>query len=247
LLSSTALAFDQTERTSAAGLPLSATFQAGSTSAGVSATTELEILGVALQALQAIESPPNTIDGVTYTEFYAFGLRVLSQSITVQSAGLDQLSIGLAPAEVRVPIVTYPIGPILLELDGGVRFQADLNAQLIPQLAIPASLSRLGLQLKVQADAAGFIEGDVSLLVVRAGVGGQVDLVDAQADVNATFAFDGSPPVESVSAMADFLSGKFYAFLDYFSLAHFGWKRLLDYTLFQWKGFCFAAGALQCP
>ena len=156
-------------------------------------------------------------------------------------------SVGLAPAEIRVPLFVYPVGPVALQIDGGARFQADVQGSLVPALAIPFSLSSLGVQLEAVADGAGFIEGYANFLVVRAGVGGQVDLVDASADLNARLSFDGSPPFVGISAMVDFLKGRFYAFLDYFNPLKFGYQRLLDYTIYSWNGYCYDTGAMLCP
>jgi hypothetical protein len=210
-------------------------------------TVVLDILGAAMQALSASESPPNTINGTTYTEFYSFGKRVFSQSAILNFNGNAGFEVGLAPAEIRVPLIIYPIGPVALEIDGGARFQADLQGQTITNIGIPISLSQLGIQLQAVADGAGFIEGYANLLVVRAGVGGQVNLVDAQANLNAEFSFNGIAPYAYVNAMVDFLSGNFYAFLDYFDVLALGWKRLLNYNLYSWNGYCFATETSLCP
>jgi hypothetical protein len=245
--------FQQSSSSTAIGHALGGSFQSGlspnvatASSQQVITTLELDILGAALQALSALTQPPNTINGTTYTEFYSFGKRVFSQDGYVSSSGDNQITVGLAPAEIRVPLVIYPIGPVVLEIDGGARFQANLQVQSLIDIGIPISLSQLGIQLQAVADGAGFIEGYVSFLVIRAGVGGQVNLVDANANVNAEFSFNGIPPYALVTAMVDFLSGQFYAFVDYFSIWKFGWYRLLNYNLYSWKGFCFATGGASC-
>lgn len=211
----------------------------------VVSTVILDILGAGLQALSALASPDNTINGTTYTEFYSFGKRVFSQDAFVNFNGNVNFSVGLAPAEIRVPLVIYPVGPVVVQIDGGARFQADVQGQLVPNLVIPLSLASIGIDLQAVADGAGFIEGYANLLVVRAGVGGQVDLVDAQANLNTRISFDGSPPYAGIDAMVTFLSGQFYAFLDLFEL--FGYKRLLDYPLYSWNGYCFDTGGMVCP
>ena len=223
--------------------------------AGVPAGTQkvqtvvgVNIFGLALQALLAMQKPPNTINGTTYTELYSFGQRIFSQVGTFQ-ADYQNLSVkaGLAPTEIRVPAITYPIGPVILQIDGGARFKANLAAQITPNFGIPLSTSTVGAQLGAEAAAAGFIEGYAQLLVVRAGVGGQVDLIDANASVNARMAFDGTPPVVTVNAMAQFLKGRFYAFVDFLSFFPMSFKRLVDYELYKWTGYCVAAGTGSCP
>jgi hypothetical protein len=204
----------------------------------------LDILGIGLQALKGFTSPDNTINGTTYTEYDSFGKTVFSQDAILNYAN-GSFSVGLAPAEIRVPVLVYPVGPVVVEIDGGARFQADLQGQLIPNFGIPITLSSLGVQVQAVADGAGFVEGYADLFIVRAGVGGQVNLVDAQADLNASVNFNGTAPFFKLDAMVTFLSGDLYAFLDVFDL--FGYKRILDYSLYSWNGYCYATGNLLCP
>jgi hypothetical protein len=245
--------FDQNApASSAAGQSLGGSFQSGvppvtATGSQVVTNVLLKILGVALQALNASSSPPNTINGTTYTEFNSFGKRVFSQNFSSSVNGDGGFNLGLAPAEIRVPLVAYPVGPIILQIDGGARFQADAQGTLTKSIGIPLELSQLGIQLSATADGAGFIEGYVSFLVLRGGVGGQVDLVDSSANVTSEFSFDGMAPYATVSAMVDFLSGTLYAFVDYYHLFPFTWKRLLNDNLYSWKGYCFATQSSLCP
>src|SRR5690606_13827448 len=46
----------------------------------VASAVSVSTLGTALQALFALTNPPNTIDGVTYTEVYSFGKRIFADS-----------------------------------------------------------------------------------------------------------------------------------------------------------------------
>lgn len=209
-----------------------------------SATTK--ILGILFHAFQAYVGAPNTYNGTTYTEFYSFGKRIFSEAGNL-STGVNSVSVSLAPVEVRIPFFIYPIGPLLLELDGGVRFQASLAADVTAEVAIPIELASIGANLQARADGAGFIEGYGKLLVVRAGVGGQLTLIDARANVNSRFTFDGLPPIVGVSAMVEFLKGRFYAYFDYFRIFPFGWRRLWDQEIFSWNGFCYATGSVSCP
>lgn len=205
----------------------------------------LKSLGTAMRALFALTSPPNTIDGVTYTEVYSFGKRIFSNSHYFYTDGA-QFSVGLAPTQVRVPIVVYPVGPVTVHVDGGARFQANLSAKNMTTISFPIQYSEPGIQLSAKAAAAGFVEGYASIVVLRGGVGGQLDLVDANLDVNSKFSLEGKETVITVSAMVHFLKGRLYAFLD---LGLFGWgmKRLIDHDLYTWNGYCFAAGEGRCP
>jgi hypothetical protein len=241
--------YEQSKETEAVGRPVGGEVKAGlSPNAREMITTAVvRILGAAMQAWMASTNEPNTINGVTYTEVFSFGKRVFNQSFYLNFNGQNGFNAGLAPMQIRVPVIAYPVGPVLLQVDGGVRFQADLMGSLVPVIGIPIELSSLGAQVTAKADAAGFIEGYAKFLVVRAGVGGQVDLVDAKTEINARFTFDGAAPYARVSAMVEFLKGRFYAFADYFSIRKFGWKRLLDYNLYSWNGYCFATQSLMCP
>lgn len=240
--------YSQGKATTVLGSTLGADLEAG-TNATKQVTTSFKLtnLSVSLQALFAILSPPNTIGGTTYTEVYSFGKRVFSDSSYVFSNG-SNLAVGLAPTQIRVPFVVYPVGPVLLKVDGGARFQANLALNNITNISIPIKYSEPGFQLQAVAAGAGFIEAYASFFFLRAGAGGQLDLVDARVDVNTRIALEeGAEPLVQVSAIAEFLKGRLYAFVDVFGIFAWGWKRLVDYELYHWNGFCFATGYLQCP
>lgn len=223
-------------------------------SAGTDAVTRalkvrstLSVFGVVLPALLAITNPANTIDGVTYTEVYSFGKRVFSDNAYFSHDGIAGFRVGLPPIQVRVPALAYPVGPLLLELDAGARFHADLEGQNMSVIGIPAELSSLGIELQARGLAAGFVEGYAKLLFLRAGLGGQLDLVELTAKLFARYNFDGSPPLVMANLLAEFLKGRFYAFVDFFNIFGWGWKRLFDWDLYSWNGYCFSAGNLACP
>lgn len=225
-----------------AGVPLTT----GMSGQSVTSTATLQILGVSLPALEAVMGIPATADGTSYTEFYSFGKRVFSQSETFQMNGLLGATLGLAPAEIRVPFIVYPIGPLILEVDGGVRFEADLQGQLIPTILTPVINSMVDAKFTGTASGAGFVEGYAQLVAVRGGVGGQVNLLDGEANVDAVFSFNGAAPVVAISAIAEFLNGDLYAFFDVFNIFGWSWKRLWNHTLFEWNGICYSEGALSC-
>lgn len=238
--------YTQSQSTKVLGKTTGASYQSGVQSGTRAVTTaaNFTIMGAVFQALFASMNPPNTIGGTTYTEVYSFGKRVFSQSSYFSADGNGAVRAGLTPTQVRVPVFAYPIGPLTLQLDAGARFQANIEAQMMNVIGIPVELSSLGIEMKAIAAAAGFIEGYAKFFIIRGGVGGQLDLIDAQGNLNARFNFDGTKPLVMVSAMVEFLKGRFYAFLDFWA---FGWKRLLDYDLYSWKGYCFSTGGLVCP
>jgi hypothetical protein len=206
----------------------------------------LSSLGTLVQALFAITNPPNTIDGITYTEVYSFGKRVFTDSRYLSFEG-GELRVGLAPVQVRVPFVVYPVGPLTLHVDGGVRFHANLSARNMTNISIPIKYSEPGLQLSASALGAGFVEGYAAFFVIRGGVGGQLDLVDARLDVNTRFSLETKETLVTVAAIVHFLKGRIYAFLDAGFFFFGGWKRLIDHNLYKWHGYCFATKNLRCP
>ncbi|MGZ3652717.1 MAG: hypothetical protein ACXVB9_17000 [Bdellovibrionota bacterium] len=207
------------------------------------------MIGKSLNALNARVEPPSSIDigGTTYTTVYSFGKALLNDAWFIKSGGYNNVELGLAPTEVRIPFVLYAIGPLMLDVAPGVRFQADLSATITPTIAIPLSGSALGVQLSAQALAAGFVEAYASIVIVRGGVGGQVDLIDGHLDVNGNISFNGNKPVVFVNGIVQFFNGRFYAFLDIFGFLTVGWKRLIDKDIYTWNGFCASMGYLQCP
>lgn len=215
---------------------------------GIQSGSTFNFLDASFKALNAYMSEPNTINGTTYTEVYSFGKRIFSQSFYFKPNGTTGFSAGLTPTQVRVPVVTYPVGPATLELDGGARFQADVTGQNMSTIGgNDSSLNSLGIDLQAKVAAAGFVEGYAKLLVVRAGVGGQIDLIDARGMVTARYTFDGNPPLVTAGGIAEFFKGRVYAFLDLFSIGDWGWKRLLDHSIYEWHALCFAAGTYSCP
>lgn len=240
-------------KTKALGKNLGATLTTGtpSGSSTLENVTTLSLLGSSLQALSGNIDIPNTPDASSNLEFYSFGKRIFNESFFSSNNGLLGGEVGLTPTEVRVPVVSYPIGPLLLEIDGGVRFQADLQGHIMPSLIMGPSgisnLSTIEATLTGNAQGAGFLEGYAKLFVVRGGLAGELDLINAQANASAIFYFDGGGPVTNISAMAQFVSGDVYAFLDYFNIFAWSWSNIWTDTLYRWNGVCFSTGNMTCP
>lgn len=210
-------------------------------------TTDVTVLGKTLQPLQAFVNPPMNIGDTTYVEYYSFGSRVFHESYFYSHDGVLSMKAGLIPTEVRVPIVQYPVGPLVVGIEGGARFQANIETTLTPTIMFPAHQSTLEVKLAANASAAGFIEGSAKLLFLRAGVGGELSLIDAQANVDSLFFFDGQKPVTQFGAIAKFLQGKIFSFFDLFNIFQLGWSRFSENDFYRNKGFCVAGGSLQCP
>lgn len=238
--------YQASKSTKVLGTEMGAEINASTTATNqVASTLSVTTLGAAVQALFALTNPPNTINGTTYTEVYSFGKRVFSGASYHTTNG-GQVSLGLAPTQVRVPVVFYPVGPVTVEVDGGARFQANLTMNNMTNISIPIQYSEPGLQLSAVAGAAGFVEGYAKLLFVRGGVGGQLDLVDARLDINSKYNIEENKVSVTVVGIAEFLKGRIYAFADIFGLFSWGWRRLVDVDLYNWNGYCFATENMKC-
>jgi hypothetical protein len=213
----------------------------------IQATATTTVLGKNLQPLQAFVNPPMNIGDTTYVEYYSFGARVFHESYYYSHDGILSMKAGIIPTEVRVPVFKYPVGPLVISIDGGARFQANVETKLSPTIMFPASMSTLEAKLAANASAAGFIEGSAKLLFMRAGVGGELSLVNAKADVDSLIFFDGRHPVTELGAFAAFLRGKIFSFFDLFSIFQFGWSRFSENDFYRNKGYCVSKGNLQCP
>lgn len=204
----------------------------------------LDAFGKPMNALQTVSTA--NVNGVTYTEFYSFNKKVFSDASFVSNEG-GTLKLGLAPTQIRAPLIVYPVGPIVLEADAGVRFQANLTLENATVISIPIEFSEPGLKLSAVAGGAGFVEGHANVLMIRGGIGGQIDLVDAHLDVHSRFMPEHNKASVEVSAIAEFLKGRFYAFLDIFGFLSLGWERFIDEDLYSWKGYCVATENRKCP
>jgi hypothetical protein len=236
------------------GTTTSASITAGNPEATktVETTASVKMIGKSLNALTALVEPPSTvlIGGVTYTTVYSFGKSVFTDAFSFSSGGPNNIKVGLAPTEIRVPFVTYPVCPLTLltlNVGGGARFHALLDATLVPEIGVPVSTSALGVTLNAKAQAAGFVEAYASVLLLRGGAGGQVNLLDGKLDVHGRVTFDESKPLILVNGIVHFLNGRLYAFLDIFGLLTLGWNRLIDKDLFAWNGVCYSVGYTACP
>lgn len=216
----------------------------------IQTAADITLLGKVLSPFSTrIETPDGTTIGNTsYTTVYSFGKRVFSDAWTISSDGDNHIALGLAPTEVRVPAVSYPVGPLLLNVDGGVRFQAYVSANLVPEIAIPLPDSNLRVDLYSRVQGAGFVEGYAQFVIIRGGVGGQLNLIDGEASVNGRVGFNSTnPPVVLVSGVVSFFNGSIYSFLDIFGFLSVHWRRLHNGILYNWNGTCFSMGSRTCP
>jgi hypothetical protein len=246
---SDAALFQESKNIKVLGQNLGGRFAAGTAqdTQQMQATVNATVLGKNLLPLQAIVNPPMNIGQTTYVEYYSFGSRVFHASYYYSHEGILSMKAGIIPTEVRVPVVRYPVGPLVVSLDSGARFQANIETVLTPTILFPADQSVLEARLAANASAAGFVEGSAKLFFMRAGVGGELSLVDAAANVDSLFYFDGRHPVTQLGVVATFIKGKIFSFFDLFNIFQFGWSRVSENDYYRNKGFCFSKGNLQCP
>ncbi|MCM0606248.1 MAG: hypothetical protein KA715_09170 [Xanthomonadaceae bacterium] len=210
-------------------------------------STALVVLGKIIPALQAIGGVPSLPNEPGTLEYYSFGKRIFAESSYSKGNGFLQAEVGLAPVEVRVPIIKYPIGPLVLGIDGGVRFQAQVRGQIQPTIwTNPVSNSIINMKISGNAAGQAFLEGSAQLVVLRGGLGGDVELIDGKIDLDSSFYFNGTSPQAQLSTLVQMMYGGFYAFADVFNVFGWKWKRFWKADLFTWKGKCFSSGKLSC-
>lgn len=209
--------------------------------------SSLVVLGKVMKVIQATALIGTTASDSGRIEYYSFGKRIFSDNAYFKNQGFLQASAGINPVEVRVPVIRYPVGPLVLSVDGGVRFQAAIDGKLQPTIWVqPLNMSTVNAKFEGTLGGDGFVEGYGQLIVVRGGVGGDVELVDGKIDLDTMFFFNGTKPDAHLSTLFKFFYGKFYAFADAFNPFGWRWKRFWDVDLYSWKGRCVDSGKLKC-
>ena len=188
------------------------------------------------EILSAQASVTGLLDGET--DFYWGGFKVWNSKPTWQD-GAFVVSAGLPTVSMRAPLVGIPVGPVTLRVDAGVAAEATLQARMMPLISIPVQFTSIRAELGPEVAAAGFVEGYAKFIAVRAGVGGELELVRANAKISGQVGFGAVPPSFEFDGYMSLLAGKIYGFVDYFNLFRWKWKRALAPTFADWKGKCF--------
>ena len=206
---------------------------------GVSTQTQLQFLGKLKTLLDASAQYDSTPDATLYVA----GMRVWSGALT-QSNGSYGYKGGIAPTKMAFPLVSYPVGPLILAIDAGVVFEAQMSAKLTPGLAYPVTDSNLKASLSASASGSAFLEGSAKLLILKAGVGGSIQVIDGTSSMDALLYFQ-SPPQLSYGGKVNLLQGHVYAFADSYKL--FGsWRRFWSHDFYNWAGKCYSFGSASC-
>jgi hypothetical protein len=221
---------------------------------GVMTSTQTELLGhsgtlveASVEAIPAAPMASATPSGLVLgtTDLYIGGTRIWTGALRYQKGSLTY-SGGVAPTQIPFPIFAYPLGPVMLRVDAGIEFEGEIDASLTPGLSYPLADSTLDATLSANLGASGFVEGYAGLWIVRAGVGGRVDLIEGTTGVTGHIYMNGiTPPSGHGIGMVRLLSGDVYGFVD--TKFFFGrWNRVLHKDFFKWGGYCYSFGAKTC-
>lgn len=227
-------------------------FEKASAPGGVSSSTDIFLLGRE-RSLMKVKSEPEVLDSgeVQQTNgLYVAGLRVWSGGGKVENQGYSYEGL-IPPTQLAWPLVTYPLGPILLEIDVGVNYQASLKASAFPAISLPNPKLNLRTSLEAKAAGSGYLEGYAKFLVVRGGVGGALDLIDGQTKVTVEAELSSDlesipEPTVEVTGKLTLLRGRVYGFVDTYRILSARWKRSLNKNFFVYPGKCWAFGVEKC-
>ena len=254
-VSSSALADQVLEKkTKILGKQFSVKEQLGSTASGtgVSALTQTTFLGKTIPLLTSSVdfTVANGVIDQKNNDLYVNGIKVWTGAGTFSNNTYEYIG-SVAPTQIDMPVFSYAVGPLVLELDAGISFEAAMDAKLSSPLFNPNLSSLLTAEsivdatLVTKATASGFVEGRARVLILQVGVGGDVNIIDGNASVAATIlVLDPLHPVLAYDGKLQVLNGKIHAFVDYRSLN--GWTRWKDFNLYSWNGFCWSMGAQSC-
>jgi hypothetical protein len=177
------------------------------------------------------------------TELYLRGVRVWSADLRSEDGLVYDGEV--APTRIDLPFLNYPIGPVLLQLSGGIEYSGNLHASLVP--GDPAAALDTSVHAEVQGGltASAFVEGSGSMMVVRGGVDGRVTLIEGNVGAQADLSLESGTPRLAYFGKANLLRGKIRGHLDTRLLLG-RWNRVLTRTFFSWPGRCFSFGAETC-
>jgi hypothetical protein len=214
-------------------------------------STQVSFLGKIIQLVKnKLQTLPETVSEqglrLFHHELYLGGLRIWATNLNFEQGALTYRG-GIAPTQIRVPVVAYPIGPVMLRVDAGLEFEGLLNIKVMPGISVPIRDSSLVVNTNMHFYAAGFVDAYAQFFILRAGMGGRIHLIDANLGYHAFVYINGTKPQTMSTGTATFLSGRVLGFVDY-RLASRNWRRLLGRDFFNWKGKClsFTGGVHAC-
>jgi hypothetical protein len=195
------------------------------------------IFGKDRNILEAQAGMTDLLEGES--DFYWGGFRVWSSKPEWKD-GAFQIAAGLPSVTMRAPLVRVPVGPVTVAVDAGVAAEAAVTAKIAPLISIPIQFTSVQATLEPDVSASGFLEGYAKFLIIRAGVGGDLQLVRSDAKISGEIGFGAAPPRFAFEGFLNLLAGKIYGFVDYFNVFGWRWKRALEPVFASWKGKCIA-------
>jgi hypothetical protein len=204
--------------------------------AGLYAALSAILFGKDRSILEAQAGMTDLLEGES--DFYWGGFKVWSSKPEWKD-GSFQIAAGLPTVSMRAPLVRLPVGPITIAVDAGVAAEANVTAKITPLISIPIQFTSVRATLEPEVSASGFIEGYAKWLIIRAGIGGELELIRSDAKIAGQISFGAYPPQFTFEGFIKMLSGKIYGFVDYFNLFGWKWKRALEPVFATWKGKCF--------
>lgn len=210
--------------------------------AGLYAALSAMLFGKDRSILEAEAGVTDLLEGES--DFYWGGFRVWNSKPEWKN-GAFEIAAGLPTVSMRAPLVRLPVGPVTLAVDAGVAAEANVTAKLAPLISLPIQFTSVKATLEPDVSASGFIEGYAKWLIIRAGIGGELRLIRADAKISGLVSFGAYPPTFAFEGFLDLLAGKIYGFVDYFNLFGWKWKRALEPVFANWKGKCIALSKMN--
>lgn len=175
------------------------------------------------------------------SDLYWGGFRVFSSKPAFID-GSYQISAGLPSLSMRIPLFGVPVGPVTVRIDAGIAAEAAVTAKLTPLIAVPIQFTSVRAEMNPHVDAIGFVEGYAKWIAVRAGVGGSLNLVSANASVSGVLSFGAKAATFAYQGFIGMLAAKIYGFADYFNPFGWKWKRAWQGNFAEWPGKCYSFG-----
>lgn len=206
--------------------------------AGFYASLSAALFGKDRSILEVRSGMTSLLEGEN--DFFWGGFKVWSSKPQFKD-GAFSVSAGLPTVSMRAPIVGIPIGPVTLRVDAGVAAEAEITAKISPLISIPIQFTSIRGELTPTVSASGFVEGYAKWLILRAGIGGEVEFVRANTKISGQVGFGGVAPSFTLGdGFISTLAGKIYGFVDYMNIFSWKWKRALKPVIADWKGKCYS-------
>lgn len=217
---------------------------------GMTLSLNATILGSTKPLVQgSVEPSANFQDG--NLQVYVNGAQISSVSGAFANANWTD-AVTFPTINTTGTIVSVPIGPLVIEVDGGFSLSGNLSTDIgleagVGQGAVPVPgpsggsattvPGEITASLATNVASAGFIKGSVSFIFIRGGVEGQISLADGTVNTTADLYFAKMTPTFTANGKLAFFGGAVSAFADFNSFFA-GWINFWNWTIFSWKGYC---------